>query len=116
MMAPTQDDWEFLRNVCKLIPRIGRILRLKGNGRSMATLNDLDEPVMTEVLQRIEQAAFGRIRELKVCCERGQVVLDGYARCFHDKQRAQEAALMATSSVSPIANRIKVVCLSSSER
>ena len=76
----------------------------------MDPIYDVSDPVtLIDVMQRIEQAAFGRIRELKVCHDRGQLVLEGYARCFHDKQRAQEAAFNATKAVGPIANRIKVV-------
>jgi hypothetical protein len=64
--------------------------------------NEVSDPVsMTDVVERIEQAAFGRIRDLKVCHDRGQLVLEGFARCFHDKQRAQEAAFSATNAVGP---------------
>ena len=76
----------------------------------MDPIYDASDPVtVTDVVERIEQAAFGRIRELKVCHDRGQLVLEGFARCFHVKQRAQEAAFSATNAVGPIANRIKVL-------
>ena len=75
----------------------------------MAFAMELDDLVMADVIHRIEEYAHGRIRDLKVRHDRGQLVLEGTARCFHDKLRAQEAAFSAARCIGPIANRIEVM-------
>lgn len=75
----------------------------------MAVSTEIDDLVMADVVLRIEEYAHGRIRGLKVRHDRGQLVLEGSARCFHDKQRAQEAAFSAVPFFGPIANRIEVM-------
>jgi len=75
----------------------------------MATFYDASDRDALEVICLIERAAYGRIRELNVRCDQGHLVLEGIARCFHDKQRAQEAAFSAAQFIGPIANHIQVV-------
>ena len=74
----------------------------------MAMIYDATDAAAQKVVCQIERAAYGRIRELKVRRDDGQLVLEGFARCFHDKQRAQEAAFSADQFIGPIANRIQV--------
>jgi hypothetical protein len=74
----------------------------------MAITMEFEDRVMADVIHRIEEYAHGRIRGLRVRHDRGQLVLEGFARCFHDKQRAQEAAFSAVQVIGPIANRIEV--------
>jgi hypothetical protein len=76
----------------------------------MAIMMEFDELVMADVIHRIEEYAHGRIRDLKVRHDRGQLVIEGTARCFHDKLRAQEAAFSAARCYGPVANRIEVTC------
>lgn len=59
-------------------------------------------------MDKIERAAFGRIRQLQVRQDHGQLVLEGFASCFHDKQRAQEAVFSLARFIGPISNRIEV--------
>jgi hypothetical protein len=73
----------------------------------MAFLN-LSSEVIDDLSSRIDRAAYGRIRQLRVKEDGGRLVLEGLASSFHDKQKAQEAAFSAASEVGPIANRIKV--------
>lgn len=74
----------------------------------MATIYDVSDSAALEVIGLIERAAYGRIRGLNVRQDQGHIVLEGFARCFHDKQRAQEAAFSAAQCIGPIANRIQV--------
>lgn len=76
----------------------------------MAFAVDFDDLAMADVILRIEEYAHGRIRDLRVRHDRGQLVLEGTARCFHDKLRAQEAAFSASRFFGPVANRIEVTC------
>ena len=75
----------------------------------MSRYFDATECAANEVISQIERAAYGRIRDLKVRHDDGHLVLEGYARCFHDKQRAQEAAFSAAQFIGPITNQIQVV-------
>lgn len=74
----------------------------------MAIVMDFDELVMADVVHRIEEYAHGRIRDLKVHHDHGHLVIEGTAKCFHDKLRAQEAAFSAAQYLGPVANRIQV--------
>jgi hypothetical protein len=74
----------------------------------MATIFEIKEKQIHELCYQINRAAFGRIRQLTVRTDSGRLVLEGFASCFHDKQRAQEAAFSASQFIGPIANHIKV--------
>jgi osmotically-inducible protein OsmY len=66
----------------------------------------------SELARRIEThidgVAHGRVRDLQVTCLEGTVILEGRTRTYHDKQRAQEAALTLTSGQALLANHIVV--------
>lgn len=74
----------------------------------MAALIENNELEFSELCFRIDRAACGRIRQLTVREDSGHLILEGVARCFHDKQKAQEAAFSASQYIGPIANRIRV--------
>jgi len=56
----------------------------------------------------IESKASGRIRDLRVVCTEGQVILTGRSRTYHAKQLAQEAALDLIAGRPTLANQIEV--------
>lgn len=74
----------------------------------MAVFLKMSSELIDELSNRIDRAAYGRIRQLNVREDGGHIVLEGVASCFHDKQKAQEAAFSADNCIGPIANRIKV--------
>lgn len=76
----------------------------------MAAFFDVSDTQFMDLCCEIDRAAYGRIRQLSVREDSGHLVLEGVARCFHDKQKAQEAAFSASRYIGPIANRIRVEC------
>jgi hypothetical protein len=58
---------------------------------------------------QITERASGRIRDLRVVCEDGQITLCGRSRTYHAKQLALQAVLDLTDGRSRLANQI-VVC------
>ena len=58
---------------------------------------------------QIERRASGRIRDLHVVCEGGQITLNGRSRTYHAKQLALQAVLDLTDGPATLANLI-VVC------
>jgi osmotically-inducible protein OsmY len=67
-----------------------------------------------ELASRIEHyiagKARGRIRELRVVCDGGRIILRGRSRTHHDKQVAQEAVFDVTGARTFLANEIIVGC------
>lgn len=57
---------------------------------------------------QIEQRARGRVRDLRVECFAGLVVLQGRTRTYHVKQIAQEAALDLLDDTPRLTNKIVV--------
>lgn len=57
---------------------------------------------------QIEQRASGRIRDLRVVCEEGQITLQGHSRTYHAKQLALQAVLDLTDGHAILANLIVV--------
>ena len=74
----------------------------------MAVFLKISSEMIDDLSSRIDRASYGRIRQLNVREDSGHIVLEGVASCFHDKQKAQEAAFSAAQCIGPIANRIKV--------
>jgi hypothetical protein len=74
----------------------------------MAVFLKMSSELIDELSNRIDRAAYGRIRQLNVREDGGHIVLEGVASSFHDKQKAQEAAFTAAHCIGPIANRIQV--------
>jgi hypothetical protein len=67
------------------------------------------DELASRVESRVAGQVFGQIRDLAVTCEDGLIVLRGRTRTHHAKQRAQEAALVATDGAADLANHIVVV-------
>jgi hypothetical protein len=64
---------------------------------------------LADKLERsIELKAQGRIRDLRVFCLDGSIVLEGSARTYHAKQLAQEAVLSETDGRVALSNHIVV--------
>jgi hypothetical protein len=64
---------------------------------------------LVDKLERsIELKAQGRIRDLRVLCLEGSIVLEGSARTYHAKQLAQEAVLSETAGRFALSNHIVV--------
>jgi hypothetical protein len=57
---------------------------------------------------RIAERACGRIRDLHVVCEDGQITLNGRSRTYHAKQLALQAVLDLTDGRARLANQIVV--------
>ncbi len=58
---------------------------------------------------QIERRASGRVRDLHVACEAGQIILSGRTRTYHAKQLALQAVLDLIDGEASLANQI-VVC------
>jgi hypothetical protein len=58
---------------------------------------------------QIAERASGRIRDLRVVCEDGQITVCGRSRTYHAKQLALQAILDLTDGRATLANRI-IVC------
>ncbi len=61
-----------------------------------------------EIEGQITHRAAGRIRDLRVECLEGLVILEGRARTYHAKQLAQEAALDLLEDAPGFLNNILV--------
>ncbi|HEU5119321.1 MAG TPA: hypothetical protein VFT74_22205 [Isosphaeraceae bacterium] len=61
-----------------------------------------------EIEGQIMQRAAGRIRDLRVECLEGLVILEGRARTYHAKQLAQEAVLDLLEDAHSLLNNIVV--------
>jgi BON domain len=73
--------------------------------RRIAPESGLAERIEGQIAQR----ASGRIRDLRVVCEDGQITLSGRSRTYHAKQLALQAVLDLTDGRDTLANQI-VVC------
>jgi len=88
----------------------------------MATLTDIRTdprrngraPDRDDLAVRIEHhvagVARGRVRDLRVVCTDGLIILQGRTRTHHDKQLAQEAVFDVADGRATLANRIVVGC------
>ena len=67
-----------------------------------------NEPDLAErIASFISGRSHGRIRDLRVICLDDVVILQGRSRTYHDKQVAQEAALVLTDGHAALANHIE---------
>ena len=57
---------------------------------------------------QIVRRASGRIRDLRVICEAGYVIIQGRSRTYHAKQLALQAAIDLTDGGATLADRIVV--------
>ncbi len=67
-----------------------------------------DPELATRLAGRIAERASGRIRDLRVVCEDGQITLNGRSRTYHAKQLALQAVLDSTDGRDRLANQIVV--------
>lgn len=72
----------------------------------------LNEPGATGLAERIEgqieRRASGRIRDLRVVCEPGQITIQGRSRTHHARQLALQAVLDLTDGRATLADQIVV--------
>jgi hypothetical protein len=67
------------------------------------------EALAVTIERHIERRACGRVRDLRVACSDGRIVLQGRCRTYHAKQIVQEAALdLAGGRPGIISNQIVV--------
>lgn len=57
---------------------------------------------------RIAERAAGRIRDLRVVCEAGHIIIKGNTRTYHARQLALQAVLDLTDGRSTLADEIVV--------
>jgi hypothetical protein len=69
----------------------------------------LESGLAERIEGQIAERASGRIRDLRVVCEDGQITVCGRSRTYHAKQLALQAILDLTDGRATLANRI-IVC------
>lgn len=80
--------------------------RTESESRRTRLSNESD--LAERIASYITGKSHGRIRDLQVTCLDDMVILQGRSRTYHDKQVAQEAALVLTDGHAVLANQIVV--------